>query len=107
MDVELKSYQVRYRRLDAGTRTPRPLLEPFFGNVPQGGEDTINGLLLMGPEQLRNIPLSDLLSINGGFDKETGSQIIKLELELTFFGKTLSGDEVSSNPARFSLDFSS
>ena len=56
---------------------------------------------------MRNIPLSDLLLVNGGFDKETGSRIIKLELELTFFGKTLSGDDVSTDPVRFSLDFSS
>ena len=107
MDVELKSYQVRYRRVDAGTRTPRPLANAFFGNVPQGGNDTIENLVVMGPDQLRNTPLSDLLFVNGGFDKETGSPVIKLELELTFFGKTLSGDDVSTNPARFSIDFTS
>ena len=107
MNVELKTYQVRYRRVDSGTRTPRTLVEGIFGNVPQGGTDTINDLILMGPEQLRNTPLADLLSVNGGFDKETGSPIIKLELEITFFGKTLSGDDVSTNPVRFSLDFSS
>ena len=107
MTVELKSYQVRYRRVDNGTRTPNPLVEGFFGNVPQGSTDTINNLVIMGPEQLRNVPLSDLLFINGGFDKETGSPFIKLELELTFFGETLSGDEVSTAPARFAIDFSS
>lgn len=105
MDVELRSYQVRYRRVDAGTRTPRPLVNGFFGNVPLNGVDTINNLVIMGPEQLSNAPLSDLLFINGGFDKETGSPVIKLELELTFFGKTLSGDDVSTNPARFAIDF--
>lgn len=105
MDVELKSYQVRYRRLDTGTRVPRPLIEGLFGNVPQGSTDTINNLVLLGPDQMRNTPLSDLLFINGGFDKETGSPVIKLELELTFFGKTLSGDDVSTNPARFAIDF--
>lgn len=106
-DVELRSYQVRYRRVDAGTRTPRPLVDATFGNVPHNGTDTINDLTLMGPDQLRNVPLSDLLSINGGFDKETGSPIIKLELEVTFFGRTLSGQDVSTNPVRFALDFSS
>lgn len=105
MDVELKSYQVRYRRVDAGTRTPRPLSDGFFGNVPAGSTDTVNNLVLMGPDQLRNTPLSDLLFVNGGFDKETGSPVIKLEFELTFFGKTLSGDDVSTNPARFAIDF--
>lgn len=107
MDIELKSYQVRYRRVDAGTRTPRPLTDGIFGNVPVGSTDTIQNLTLMGPDQLRNTPLSDLLAINGGFDKETGSPFIKLELEITFFGRTLSGDDVSTNPVRFALDFSS
>ena len=105
MDVELKSYQVRYRRVDAGTRTPRPLVNWIFGNVPQGGTDTINNLVILGPEQLSNVPLSDLLFVHGGFDKETGSRVIKLELELTFFGRTLSGDDVSTNPAHFAIDF--
>ena len=50
MDVALTSYQVRYRRVDAGTRTPRPLVDGIFGNVPVGGNDTINDLILMGPE---------------------------------------------------------
>ena len=105
MDVELTSYQVTYRRLDTGTRVPRPLVEGIFGNVPRGSTDTINNLVIMGPEQLRNVPLSDLLPINGGFDKETGSRFIKLELALTFFGRTFSGDEVSTEPARFAMDF--
>ena len=107
MDVELQSYQVTYRRVDAGTRTPRPLTEGIFGIVPHGATDTINNLVIMGPEQLRNVPLSDLLPINGGFDKETGSRVIKLEFVLTFFGKTLSGDDVSTQPVRFAIDFAS
>ncbi len=107
MDVELKSYQVTYRRLDNGSRTPRPLVEGFFGNVPQNGTDVINNLVLLGPEQILNTPLSDLLLVNGGLDSETHSPVIKLELELTFFGKTLSGRDISTAPVRFAIDFSS
>ncbi|HXT22004.1 MAG TPA: hypothetical protein VN923_14730 [Thermoanaerobaculia bacterium] len=107
MDVEIKSYQVTYRRLDTGARVPRPLVEGQFGIVPRGGTMTIDNLVVAGPEQLLNAPLSDLLLVNGGFDKETGSPVIKLELALTFFGKTLSGDDVVTEPAKFAVSFSS
>jgi hypothetical protein len=106
MNVELDSYQVTYRRIDAGTRVPPTYVEPIFGVVPAGGTDTINNFNLLGPDQLLNPPLSDLLAVNGGFDRETGSPIISLELGITFFGRTLTGDRVASNTARTRLDFS-
>ena len=106
MNVELDSYQVTYRRVDAGTRVPPTYVEAIFGVVPAGGNDTINNFNLLGPDQLRNPPLSDLLAVNGGFDRETGSPIISLELGITFFGRTLTGDRVASNTARTRLDFS-
>ena len=106
MNVELDSYQVTYRRVDAGTRVPPTFVEAIFGVVPAGGSDTINNFNLLGPDQLLNAPLADLLAVNGGFDRETGSPIISLELGITFFGRTLSGDRVASNTARIRLDFS-
>src|ERR1044071_415420 len=36
-DVELRSYEVRYTRLDTGSRQIVPLAEPLFGVVPVGG----------------------------------------------------------------------
>lgn len=105
MNVELDSYQVTYRRLDAGTRVPPTYVQAIFGVVPVGGSDTISNFNLLGPDQLLNPPLSDLLAINGGFDRETGSRLISLEVGITFFGRTLSGDRVASNTARLRLDF--
>jgi hypothetical protein len=105
MNVELDSYRVTYRRLDAGTRVPPTYVQAIFGVVPVGGSDTINNFNLLGPDQLLNPPLSDLLAVNGGFDRETGSSIISLEVGITFFGRTLSGDRVASNTARLRLDF--
>lgn len=105
MNVELDSYRVVYRRVDRGTRVPPPYVVAAFGVVPVNGTDTIENFNLLGPDQLRNPPLSDLLFVNGGFDRETGSQIVSLELEITFFGRTLSGDRVASAPARMRLDF--
>jgi hypothetical protein len=59
----------------------------------------------MGAEQFLNPPLEDLLFINGGVDSETGSQVIKLRFRLRFFGRTLTGDQVATEPASFDIEF--
>jgi len=105
MNVELRSYEVIFTRGDTGTRLPPTYTSGVLGVVPVGGTLTIDGLPVMGLEQFTNVPLSDLLFVNGGFDKETGSELIVLNLRLRFFGRTLSGDPVESGPAYFTLRF--
>ena len=106
MNVEIQSYEVTFTRADSGTRVPPKLVRGLFGAVPVGGTLVIEGLPVVDADQLGNPPLSDLLFQNGGFDKETGSTTIKLNLLLRFFGRTLSGDEVESDTAAFTIDFS-
>jgi 3-keto-L-gulonate-6-phosphate decarboxylase len=55
--------------------------------------------------QLQNPPLSDLLAVNGGVDRETGAETILLDVSIVFFGRTLSGDEVQSSPLRKTVQF--
>lgn len=105
MDVEIRSYEVTYTRADNGTRLPPTLVRGLFGTAPANGTFDITGLPIMTIEQLANVPLSDLLFQNGGFDRETGSNIIILNLFLRFFGRTLSGDAVESAPAAFTIQF--
>ncbi len=105
MNVEIQSYEVLYTRADEGTRLPPPMVRGLFGVAPVGGEFVVENLPVMAQEQLLNPPLSDLLFQNGGFDKETGSTLIKLNLFLRFFGRTLSGDEVETDPISFTVDF--
>jgi len=104
-DIELRSFEVTFSRADIGTRLPPTRVAGIFGNVPVDGEDTIENLDVMGLDQLRNPPLSDLLFENGGFDKETGSSVIQLNLHVRFFGRTLAGDEIVSNTASFMIEF--
>ncbi|HVS02785.1 MAG TPA: hypothetical protein VMT16_08455 [Thermoanaerobaculia bacterium] len=103
--VELQAYEVTYRRVDAGTRVPPPLVESIFGIIPAGGTTTLDNLPVLGPEQLLVPPLSDLLFVNGALDTETGSDVITLELRVRFFGETLNGTDVASEPIRFSIRF--
>jgi hypothetical protein len=105
MNVEMKSYQATYQRLGPGTRVPPQLVRNIFGVAPVGGTITIDNLPVLGPEQLLNPPLSDLLFANGGFDKETGSELISMNVRVTFFGETLAGATVASQPIEFGIEF--
>lgn len=100
--IELRSYELTYRRRDAGTRTPPPTVEGIFGLVPQLGTLDLFNLPFMTADQTGNQPLRDL--INLGRDTETGTTIITLDVTLRFFGRTLSGDDVASEPSTFTLE---
>lgn len=102
-DVELTSYQVTYRRRDTGTRVPPPLVAAFTGDVPVNSTDAISNLPILRSPQLLNPPLSDL--VNFGHDTETGTAIIILDVQIQFFGNTLSGDSVASPVAAYTIEF--
>ena len=103
MNVEIASFEVTYSRADTGTRLPPKFVRGLFGVVPAGGLFTVENLPIMAPEQFDVPPLSDLFFQNGGFDKETGDNRIILNCHLRFFGRTLSGYPVISEPGNFTL----
>lgn len=103
MNVEIESYEVTYSRGDTGTIVPPILVRGLFGVVPVNGVFTVENLPVLAPEQFNVPPISDLLFVNGGFDKETGSRQIVLNFHLRFFGRTLSGDAVQTAPASFTV----
>lgn len=105
MDVEIRSYEVTYTRADNGTRVPPTLVRGLFGTAPAGGTFQVTNLPVMTIQQIGNPPLSDLLFQNGSRDRETGSNIIIINLFLRFFGRTLSGDAVETAPAAFTIEF--
>jgi hypothetical protein len=102
-DVELRSYQITYTRRDTGTRVPPPSVQGIFGNVPvDGTTDLINTVGILFSDQLLSQPLKDLHDF--GVDRETGTAVIVLDVSMTFFGRTLSGDDIASAPATFTLE---
>jgi hypothetical protein len=106
MDVEMQSYQVVFRRLDGGTATPPPYVGGLFGIlVPQGGTASIANMPLLGRDQLGSRPLRDLLFAFGGQEQGTGLRTIRLGMTVTFFGRTLTGDSVSTAPQDWSIEF--
>lgn len=105
MNVEMQSYEVRFERVDGGTRVPPPLVEAVFGVAPVNGTQIYDNLVILGAAQLLNPPLEDLLFENGGIDPETNSPVIKLRLRIRFFGRTLTGESVATEPAAFDIEF--
>ncbi|HVG07837.1 MAG TPA: hypothetical protein VNM67_09030 [Thermoanaerobaculia bacterium] len=100
--IELRSYEVRYSRRDTGTRLPPPMVQSLFSLVPVNGTATITNLQFLTAAQLLNPPLSDLAT--AGADRETGSQVIVLNVSMRFFGRTLAGDDIASDPASFTVE---
>lgn len=105
MNVEITSYEVTYSRADAGSRVPPPLVGGLFGVAAVASTFTVENLHVMGTEQFERVPISDLFFVNGGFDKETGQGRILLNFHVRFFGRTLSGDAVQTEPASFKVEF--
>jgi hypothetical protein len=100
--IELRSYEVTFRRRDSGTRTPPPTVQGIFGLVePLGTLDLFNTPFLTS-DQTGNQPLKDLITL--GRDTETGTSVITLDVTLRFFGRTLSGDDIASEPSTFTIE---
>ncbi len=105
MNVEIQSYEVQYSRADRGTRVPTPFVRGIFGVAPVDGTVDYENLPVMSSDQLNQLPLSDLKFSNGGFDKETGETKIVMNFSVRFFGRTLSGDTVDTQPIFFTIEF--
>lgn len=104
MNVEIQYFEVTYTRNDTGSRVPQPLVEPRPAVVPVNGSFQYGELPVMRLAQLTYPALKDLAEV--GFDRETGSQVVVLNLWLRFYGRTLSGDPVDTGPNRgFTIQF--
>ena len=101
-DIELRSYEIRYRRRDAGTRVPPSTVQGIFGLVPVNRNFIILDLPFMFSDQVLSQPLKDLRDF--GIDRETGTAVVVLDVQIVFFGRTLSGDDIASEPATFTIE---
>jgi hypothetical protein len=100
--VELRSYEASFRRRDTGTRVPPPLVGRLFGVVPVNGTFDVLNLPILTSDQVLSQPLRDLRDF--GVDRETGTAVIVLDVQLRFFGRTLSGDEVATESGSFTVE---
>jgi hypothetical protein len=101
-NIEIKSYSITYTRRDTGTRVPPTLVQSIFGFVEVNSQANFVNIPFLLSDQILNPPLSDLTKF--GIDTETGSSVIVLDCQMTFFGQTLSGDNIASSPAGFTVE---
>jgi len=100
--IEMRSFTVTYRRRDTGTRVPAPIVRGLSGNVSPGGTLFVDNLPFLTLDQLLSQPLKDLAQF--GRDTETGTAVIVLDVTFQFFGRTISGDDIASEPTTFTID---
>ena len=104
-DVNLSSYRVTFRRTDGGTAVPAPQTFGGAGLIPSGGTLTLNNFPIMTASSIQASPLDQLLPFNGGIDRETGKSEIDTAFDIVFFGETVSGHRVESQPGSGILIF--
>ena len=98
-NVQVNNYTVTYRRADGGTVVP-PVQNFAAGVVlPSGGSVTLSDFPVLSQTALQGTPFDQLFPFNGGIDRETGSNEIRMFYDVTFYGQTVSGHRVQSETA--------
>jgi hypothetical protein len=100
--IELRTLEIRYTRRDSGTRVPPANVQGVFGVVPQNGSTRLTEIPFLTSDQVLSQPLKDLRDV--GRDTETGTSVVVLDVSMRLFGRTLSGDDIVSDPARFTIE---
>jgi hypothetical protein len=97
--VRCESYTVHFHRTDGGTRVPP---DQTFGCgivITAGGTSTLSNFPVLPASAVQASPFDQLLSFNGGIDRETGKDEIQTAFDITFFGHTVAGQRVQSETA--------
>jgi hypothetical protein len=95
----VEGYTVHFRRTDGGTRVPPDQLFGEGGTVPANGSATLSNFPVVPVSAIQASPFDQLLSFNGGIDRETGKTEIQMAFDITFFGHTVAGQRVLSQSA--------
>ena len=98
-DVQLNRYTVVYRRADGGTIVPPVQNFAAGGLVPSGGTTTLTDFPIISQTAIQRSPFDQLFPFNGGIDRETQANEIRMFYDVTFFGTTASGHRVQSETA--------
>jgi hypothetical protein len=101
--IELQTYTVHYTRLDGGTKVPPDATFAVGGTIPLNGSITLSNYPVITPAAVQEAPFDQLLPFNGGIDTETGQPTIHLGITITFYGETVAGTRVKSDPATLGI----
>lgn len=104
LDVRIRRYTVTYQRTDGGRQVPAPYDRALDLLLVAGASTSDFVFHITDFGQIFNqAPFVSLLPQNGGRDPETGRDVVKMNITLTVFGETLSGENVSGSTT-FPLD---
>jgi hypothetical protein len=94
LDVTISRWEVEPYRTDGGTVASPRWINDESVYIPAGGTADLKNYRVFPAEYFLELPLSNLLPENGGFDPETGSRNIRQALQITLYGTTNSGKSV-------------
>jgi hypothetical protein len=104
-DVNLRRWVIRPYRTDGGSTASPEWSYDQLVFVAAGGSADLENYRVYPFEYLSEVPLAYLLPENGGFDPETGRTNIRQSFELTIYGETVSGKQVSTVPVPIAFNF--
>lgn len=94
-DVILTRWVVTPYRTDGGTVASPVWVRDLDILIPAGGETTLESFNYYPAEFYNDPPLLYLFPENGGFDPETGENTVEQTMRVEWFGRTLSGQNIS------------
>ncbi len=104
-DVNLTRWVVKPYRTDGGNSNSPEWSYDQAVFVPAGGSADLENYRIYPLEYLQEVPIAHLFPANGGFDPETGNTNIRQSLELTIYGRTVSGKSVATTPIPIAFNF--
>ena len=104
-DVNITRWVITPSRADGGTTASPQWAIDQGVYVPAGSSTDLENWRVYPAEYFLQLPLSNLLPENGGFDPETGQRNIRQSLRVQLFGQTVSGKAVASTPVNIAFNF--
>jgi hypothetical protein len=104
-DVNLTRWVIEPYRTDGGSTASPEWTYDQAVFVPAGGSADLENYRIYPLEYLQEVPIAYLLPENGGFEPSTGFTNIRQSLQLTIYGRTVSGKNVSTTPIPLAFNF--
>jgi hypothetical protein len=104
LQVRIIRYRVSYQRTDGGTAVPAPYTTSVNFLVGPTGAIDEQAIQTFRAEAFNQAPFVALRTANGGRDPETGSNRIRMDVIVEFFGETLGGENVYAT-SRHAMEF--
>ena len=104
-DVTLTTWEITPSRSDGGTVTSPAWSVDASVYVPAAGSANLANYRVYPAEYLDDPPFNYLFPENGGVDAETGQPVIREDMQLILYGRTVSGKAVATEPVSLNFRF--